>query len=576
MDNARTRYKKWCSQPEMDRALALELKQIENNDAEIEERFGAPMSFGTAGLRSKMGAGISRMNVYTVALTTQALAQLILGSDAADRGCVIACDSRNNSELFARTAAQVLSANGVKAYIFDELRPTPELSFAVLKLGAIAGINITASHNTKEYNGYKVYWEDGAQLSPDHARKVSEAAEKIDIFDGPKTIPFEEGIKAGRIITIGKEIDESYLDAVLGCRIVPENLRRYGNDLKIVFTPLHGCGWKAVPQALRMAGVSDFVTVPEQMIPDGGFPTVVSPNPENPEALEMAIKLAAARGSLLVLGTDPDSDRVGAAVPAKDGSYKVLSGNQMGALLLDYIIKEKKRLNALPANACAIRSVVSSDLFGAIARANGVEPVEVLTGFKYIGEKIKEYEKDGSHTFLLGYEESHGYLSGTYARDKDAVAACLLLAECAAAHHAEGRTLLDALEELYERYGYYEEGAVTVTTNAEGRENTMRTLRVTVPERIASSRIVAVSDFLKGTRTASDGRSVPTGLPLTDMIRFELEDGSFVIIRPSGTEPKIKAYILVKADSAKRAAELCAEYTAAAASMLKGTGKIQN
>lgn len=576
MDNARTRYKKWCSQPEMDRALALELKQIENNDAEIEERFGAPMSFGTAGLRSKMGAGISRMNVYTVALTTQALAQLILGSDAADRGCVIACDSRNNSELFARTAAQVLSANGVKAYIFDELRPTPELSFAVLKLGAIAGINITASHNTKEYNGYKVYWEDGAQLSPDHARKVSEAAEKIDIFDGPKTIPFEEGIKAGRIITIGKEIDESYLDAVLGCRIVPETLRRYGNDLKIVFTPLHGCGWKAVPQALRMAGVSDFVTVPEQMMPDGGFPTVVSPNPENPEALEMAIKLAAARGSLLVLGTDPDSDRVGAAVPAKDGSYKVLSGNQMGALLLDYIIKEKKRLNALPANACAIRSVVSSDLFGAIARANGVEPVEVLTGFKYIGEKIKDTRKPALIPFCSGYEESHGYLSGTYARDKDAVAACLLLAECAAATMPRVAHCSTHLRSYMKGTDTMRKAPVTVTTDAEGRENTMRTLRVTVPERIASSRIVAVSDFLKGTRTASDGRSVPTGLPLTDMIRFELEDGSFVIIRPSGTEPKIKAYILVKADSAKRAAELCAEYTAAAASMLKGTGKIQN
>lgn len=528
-----------------DPSLRSELESIDGNENEIVARFTAPMSFGTAGLRSIMGAGISRMNIYTVAQATQGLAELIRQENAADKGVAIAHDSRNNSRLFAEISARVLAANGITVYLFDSLRPTPELSFAILELGCISGINITASHNPKEYNGYKVYWSDGAQLPPEHAAVVCEKIAGCDMFSVPMA---ELGDK--HIHVIGSEIDEKYIDAVLGCVIDRDALKEFGNSLNLVYTPLHGTGYRLVPEAMRRAGISNLTVIPEQAVPDGNFPTVASPNPENKPCFKMALDYIEQHNmpTDVVVATDPDGDRLGVAVKKPSGEFIALSGNQIGALLVSYIIGARRSIGRLPENACAIRSVVSSPLFDKICRDNGVEPVCVLTGFKYIGEKIKEYAVDGSHTFIFGYEESQGFLSGGYVRDKDGVAAALLIAEAASHYKSFGKSLYEALYDIYDKYGWAKETILNIKIEGalpmQEMSAKMAALRASPFKTICGTDVVRIRDYAAGTvRDIKTGAVTSTGLPKSDMLFFELSDGSNVIIRPSGTEPKIKIYI---------------------------------
>ncbi len=526
-------------------SLRSELESIDGNENEIVARFTAPMSFGTAGLRSIMGAGISRMNIYTVAQATQGLAELIRQENAADKGVAIAHDSRNNSRLFAEISARVLAANGITVYLFDSLRPTPELSFAILELGCISGINITASHNPKEYNGYKVYWSDGAQLPPEHAAVVCEKIAGCDMF----SVPMAE-LSDKHIHVIGSEIDEKYIDAVLGCVIDRDALKKFGNSLNLVYTPLHGTGYRLVPEAMRRAGISNLTVIPEQAVPDGNFPTVASPNPENKPCFKMALDYIEQHNmpTDVVVATDPDGDRLGVAVKKPSGEFIALSGNQIGALLVSYIIAARRSIGRLPENACAIRSVVSSPLFDTICRDNGVEPVCVLTGFKYIGEKIKEYAVDGSHTFIFGYEESQGFLSGGYVRDKDGVAAALLIAEAASHYKSFGKSLYEALYDIYDKYGWAKETILNIKIEGalpmQEMSAKMAALRASPFKTICGTDVVRIRDYAAGTvRDIKTGAVTSTGLPKSDMLFFELSDGSNVIIRPSGTEPKIKIYI---------------------------------
>ena len=528
-----------------DPSLRSELESIDGNENEIVARFTAPMSFGTAGLRSIMGAGISRMNIYTVAQATQGLAELIRQENSADKGVAIAHDSRNNSRLFAEISARVLAANGITVYLFDSLRPTPELSFAILELGCISGINITASHNPKEYNGYKVYWSDGAQLPPEHAAVVCEKIAGCDMF----SVPMAE-LSDKHIHVIGSEIDEKYIDAVLGCVIDRDALKEFGNSLNLVYTPLHGTGYRLVPEAMRRAGISNLTVIPEQAVPDGNFPTVASPNPENKPCFKMALDYIEQHNmpTDVVVATDPDGDRLGVAVKKPSGEFIALSGNQIGALLVSYIIAARRSIGRLPENACAIRSVVSSPLFDTICRDNGVEPVCVLTGFKYIGEKIKEYAVDGSHTFIFGYEESQGFLSGGYVRDKDGVAAALLIAEAASHYKSFGKSLYEALYDIYDKYGWAKETILNIKIEGalpmQEMSAKMAALRASPFKTICGTDVVRIRDYAAGTvRDIKTGAVTSTGLPKSDMLFFELSDGSNVIIRPSGTEPKIKIYI---------------------------------
>lgn len=542
--NAFDIYNIW-KQKVTDPSLRSELESIDGKENEIVARFTAPMSFGTAGLRSIMGAGISRMNIYTVAQATQGLAELIRQENAADKGVAIAHDSRNNSRLFAEISARVLAANGITVYLFDSLRPTPELSFAILELGCISGINITASHNPKEYNGYKVYWSDGAQLPPEHAAVVCEKIAGCDMF----SVPMAE-LSDKHIHVIGSEIDEKYIDAVLGCVIDRDALKEFGNSLNLVYTPLHGTGYRLVPEAMRRAGISNLTVIPEQAIPDGNFPTVASPNPENKPCFKMALDYIEQHNmpTDVVVATDPDGDRLGVAVKKPSGEFIALSGNQIGALLVSYIIGARRSIGRLPENACAIRSVVSSPLFDTICRDNGVEPVCVLTGFKYIGEKIKEYAVDGSHTFIFGYEESQGFLSGGYVRDKDGVAAALLIAEAASHYKSFGKSLYDALYDIYDKYGWAKETILNIKIEGalpmQEMSAKMAALRASPFKTICGTDVVRIRDYAAGTvRDIKTGAVTSTGLPISDMLFFELSDGSNVIIRPSGTEPKIKIYI---------------------------------
>ena len=560
-------YEYWLSYEGLDEDTRRELESISGDEAEIEARFALPMRFGTAGLRSVMGAGISRMNVYTVGQTTQALANLINATEGS-RSVAISYDSRNNSALFAKTAAEVLAGNGIHVYIYGSLHPTPCLSFAVLELGCTAGINITASHNPKEYNGYKVYWSDGAQLPPEHADTVSREAEKTDIFRDVKKADFDRARDCGLITVIGDDIDEKFMSAVLDCRIDREVTASYGNSVGIVYTPLHGTGYRLVPEVLKRAGITNLRVVESQSRPDGNFPTVAVPNPENKDCFAEAIDLVLRDGKDcdLIIATDPDADRVGAVVKDSNGLFAPLNGNQIGALLVDYIIKARKSKGCLPQNACAVKSVVSSELFTEICRKNGVEPVNVLTGFKYIGEKIAEYERTKEHSFIFGYEESCGFLSAGYVRDKDAVAGSLLIAEMASYYKSRGMTVYAALNALYDEYGRYGEkvlsikvGGVDPMAEMNARMDELRTNLFAV---IASSAVTKVRDYLSGTVIdANTGDTSDTGLPKTDMLYFELEDGTNVIVRPSGTEPKIKVYILAKGSDESSLSAKLEEYS---------------
>lgn len=558
MSDSITEYKKWLANKDLDGELRTELTAIENDPKEIEERFSFPLAFGTGGLRGIIRAGTNGMNIYTVAQATQGLAELVKKDGGAEMGVVIASDTRIKSDVFSEISARVLAANGIRAYLFDAPRPTPELSFALRHLHAKAGINVTASHNPSIYNGYKAYWEDGAQISPEQADVVSAAIEKVDIFTGVKLVSLEEGKKAGLIQIIGQEVDEAYMKVVLAERIRPNAIPDVADDFKVVYTPFHGTGRILVPEVLKRAGLKHLYCVPEQMVPDGRFPTVKSPNPEDKAGFALAMKIAEENGCDLLIGTDPDADRAGVIVRASNGEFVPLTGNQIGVMLLSYIIEARKLENKLPANAAAVKSIVSTKLADKICEANGVTMINVLTGFKFIGEKIKEFEETGSHTYIFGFEESYGYLSGTYARDKDAVCAAMLITEMAAFYRARGKSLYEVLCGIFDKYGYYSEGIGTIVLpGLDGlakMSSLMDGLRQNPPKEIAGVKVASVADYKTGLITDADGKTAPTGLPKSNVLFYTLENGDSTVIRPSGTEPKIKLYYLVS-DKTKEAAE---------------------
>ena len=553
--NARKEYERWLSYPHLDEESKRELLSIAEEKDTIEMRFGSVMSFGTAGLRSTMYAGPACMNVYTVAQATAGIAVLVKNEGGCEKGVAIAFDSRNNSKTFAEVCAEVLTCNGIRTYLFDGVRPTPELSFAVRELGCIAGINITASHNPKEYNGYKAYWEDGAQLSPEQSNVVAAAIAEVDVLGGAKRLSLEEAKKSGLLIMLGEDFDEIYLSAVEKTSINPGLMRELGDDLKIVYTPLHGAGYRLVPQILRRAGLKHLYTVDEQMVLDGNFPTVAKPNPEYANVFTLGIEIAEREGSDLIIATDPDADRVGVMSRTSDGSFATITGNQMGALMLDYVIRARRDAGKLPAGAYAVKSIVSTDLAAKIAMEHGVRLYDVFTGFKFIGEVIKNYEESGKEgEFIFGFEESYGYLFGSYARDKDAVGATLMIAEMTAFYRRLGMTLSDALEALYQKYGVYREGVLDLYMEGlDGiarRRRIMENLRACAPESFGGIALTTVTDHMaRKTRSLVDGKITDTGMGDSDVLYYTLEGGDKVVVRPSGTEPKIKFYFLAHGDN---------------------------
>ncbi len=547
-------FEKWLNSPILTEEERAELLAIKDNEELKEFRFSTPMSFGTAGLRSTMYLGIGCMNIYTVAQTTRGIAALVKREGGEERGVAIAYDSRNNSERFARICASVLASAGIKVYIFNSLRPTPELSFAVRETGALAGINITASHNPKEYNGYKAYWEDGAQINPDQAKIVSTEREKFDVLDGEGLDFFDEGVKTGIITVLDEKFDEIYLSAVLKTAISPSLVPEAADELKVVYTPLHGAGCRLVPAVFRAQGLKHLYCVEEQMKPDGDFPTVKKPNPEYAEVFTLGIKIADEVGSDLIIATDPDADRVGVMARGKGGEFKTITGNQMGALLIDYVVNERRRLGTLPEGAFCAKSIVSTDMAYKIAEVLGVKLYDVYTGFKFIGEVIKNYELVGrENQFLLGFEESYGYLLGTYARDKDAVEASMIILEMTAHYKKLGMTLIDALSSLYEKYGFYKESVADIYMEGldgiERRKRVMNTLRSCPPESFGGVGVEIFKDYLAGTCLNKKTNEL-TYIPLSpaDVLYFVLDNGDKIIIRPSGTEPKIKIYALAHAE----------------------------
>ena len=555
MNNYKEVMKLWLDSDAVDAATKAAIEAMSETDQLA--AFGGFMSFGTAGLRAKMSPGTARMHTYTVAHATNALAKTIvsLGAEAMERGVAIAYDSRNNSIEFARRSAEVLSSYKIKAYLYESLRPTPVLSFALRYLNCIAGINVTASHNPAEYNGYKVYWEDGAQIGPEQANAIAALIKSTDILnDVPSVADADEAY----IIPMPAEVDEKYIECVLGEIVYPEEIGKAADELAIVYTPLHGAGIKMVPEVLKRAGLKNISIVEEQSVPNGDFPTVHFPNPEFPEAFALGLEIAKMVGSSLVVATDPDADRVGVMAKNSAGEFKCITGNQMGALLMDYIITAYKESGTMPDEPYAVKSVVSSALAAEICKVNDVKMYDVLTGFKYIGEVIKNHEAEGHGTFLLGFEESYGYLKGTYARDKDAVVGTLLICEMAAYYFNRGMTLIDALDNLFKRYGcYYERTCNVYIDRPDGQEimsGLMTKMRNDPPAEIEGKKIVEFRDYKSGVvLNTIDGTKSETGLPSADMLYNITEDGDVIIIRPSGTEPKIKAYVLLKAPTMEEA-----------------------
>ena len=564
--NYEREYERWLASDALTENEKSELLSIADDADARALRFTAPMKFGTAGLRSTMYMGIGCMNRFTVAQTTRGIAALVKSQGGASRGVAIAYDSRNNSREFARAAASVLAGEGVKTYIFTDLRPTPELSFAVRELGALAGINITASHNPKEYNGYKAYWEDGAQIGPEQAKVVSEVSAKYDPLDMSGIADYDSAVKSGLIIELGEEFDERYIDAVMKTAINPENIKKVADKLKIVYTPLHGAGTRLVPEVFRRAGIKNLYTVAEQMQPDGDFPTVKKPNPEYENVFKLGIEIANREGSDLVIATDPDSDRVGVMARGGDGEFKTITGNQMGVLLLDYAISARRAKGSLPSNAYSVKSLVSSDMAYKVSEVNGIKIYDVLTGFKYIGEVIKKYEERGDEDgFVLGFEESYGYLLGTYTRDKDAVEASLIILEMSAYYLDRGMTLIDALNSLYEKYGRYREQTIDLYMEGldgiEKRRRVMSGLRENPPVSLGGYSVVSVRDYLASEiRDIPSGEIKPTGLPSSDVLYYVLENEDKIVIRPSGTEPKIKIYLLAHGETDKALAQKLEAY----------------
>ena len=552
-------FNEWLTNPCFDEATRAELRGIAQDEREVEDRFYTELEFGTAGLRGVIGAGTNRMNIYTVRKATQGLANYILKIGSQEQGVAIAYDSRRMSPEFAREAALCLAANGIKAYIFESLRPTPELSYAVRRLGCTAGINITASHNPPEYNGYKVYWADGAQITPPHDSGIMEEVKKVTDFGSVKTMSREEAEKAGLYQVIGSDIDDPYIEELKALVLHQDAIDAVGGELKIVYSPLHGTGNLPVRRVLKELGFANVYVVKEQELPDGEFPTVSYPNPEAAEAFVLGLKLAREVDADLVLATDPDADRLGVYVKdAGTGEYHPLTGNMSGCLIGDYVIGQRKAKEGLPADGALIKSIVTTNMADAIARHYGIALIEVLTGFKFIGQKILEFETSGKGTYLFGLEESYGCLPGTYARDKDAVAATMVLCEAAAYYKTQGKTLWDAMLQMYEKYGYYKEDVTSITLKGiEGLEKIqtiMENLRSKAPAEIGDCPVLSVRDYKKGTvTTLADGAEHPTGLPSSNVLYYDLADDGWVCVRPSGTEPKVKLYYGVKGASMEEA-----------------------
>lgn len=542
-----------------------ELLNIKDDEKEKEYRFSKLLDFGTAGLRGVMGIGINMMNIYTIRHTTFSLGKVILNEGEEKRGVVICHDPRNNSDKFALEAALTLCNMGIKVYLFDDLRPTPELSFAIRHLKAISGINITASHNTKEYNGYKVYWEDGAQLSPDMAHKVHENMIKIDVLSDIKIMEKDKAVKKGLLKIIGEDIDNLYLEKVLSESEYSKYTVKHKDDFKVVYTPFHGCGYKFVPYVLSKIGLDNIIKVENQMVLDGNFSTVKSPNPENADGFNEAIKVAKKNNANIIIGTDPDADRVGVMAKDKDGEYKVITGNQVGALLLEYIIMAKKEKGEFENNFAVTKSIVTTNIVDEICKKNNVKLYEVLTGFKFVGKKIKEIEEEGIYKFIYGFEESIGYLKGSYARDKDGIVTSMLVCEMACYYYDKGMDLFDALNCLYEKYGYFDE--LTESIYMEGLDGEERIknigvkLRKDIPTNFSGTNVKRVRDYQNHIITnLKTGEKEKLNEVTSDVLFFELEDGCDIICRPSGTEPKIKLYILSKGSSVKDAKNKSIKY----------------
>ena len=548
-------YKEWLDNPYFDEATKEELRNIAGDENEIKERFYMDLEFGTAGLRGIIGAGINRMNIYTVRRATQGLANYIIKQGGAGKGVAIAYDSRRMSPEFAEEAALTLAANGIKAYKFESLRPTPELSFAVRELGCIAGINITASHNPPEYNGYKVYWEDGAQFTPPHDKGVTEEVMAITDLSTVRTTDAQSARKSGNYQIIGREIDDKYIAQVKAQVVNQGAIDKMQDQITIVYTPLHGTGNIPARRVMKELGFTHVFVVPEQELPDGEFPTVSYPNPEAKEAFELGLKLAKEKNADLVLATDPDADRLGVYVKdTKSGEYIPLTGNMSGSLLCEYVLSQKKAKGEIPADGQVVKSIVTTNLVDAVAKYYGVELVEVLTGFKWIGQRVLENEKTGKGTYLFGMEESYGCLIGTYARDKDAISATAALCEAAAYYKEKGMTLWDAMVEMYEKYGYYKDEVQAIGLKGiEGLakiQEIMEYFRSNTPEEIGGYKVLSARDYNADTvKDMTTGAVEPTGLPSSNVLYYDLEDNAWLCVRPSGTEPKIKFYLGVKGSS---------------------------
>ena len=554
-------YNQWCTDNYFDEDTKAELKAIASDEKEIEDRFYRQLEFGTGGLRGVIGAGTNRMNIYTVRQATQGLANYVLSQNGQEKGVAIAYDSRIMSPEFAKETALCLNANGIKTYRFTSLRPTPELSFAVRKLGCMAGIVITASHNPREYNGYKVYWEDGAQITPPHDKNILAEVAKVTSFDMVKTMSEEDARAAGLYCEVDQEIDDAYMEELKKQSIHPEVISEMAKDFTIVYTPLHGTGNLPVRRVLKELGFENVYVVPEQELPDGNFPTVAYPNPESPKAFELALKLAKEVDADIVLATDPDADRLG--VYCKDtatGEYVSFTGNMSGMLIAEYILRERTATGTMPKNPVLVETIVTTDMAKVIAEAYDVKLIEVLTGFKFIGEQIHLFEENHTYNYVFGLEESYGCLAGTYARDKDACVAVMMLCEVASWYKKQGKTLWDAMVDMYERYGFFKEGLETITLKgmdgAEKIQQMMADARQNLPAQIGDYKVLAVRDYKTDVRTdMSDGSKASTGLPTSNVLYYELEDNSWCCVRPSGTEPKIKFYFGVKGTSLEDADE---------------------
>lgn len=569
-------YNTWKDYADLDAELKDELANLAGNDAALEDAFYTPMEFGTAGMRGLLGAGINRMNIYTVRQATAGLAAFMLTLDEAtrNRGVAISYDSRHHSQDFAFEAARVLGAQGIPTFVFESLRPTPELSFTVRHLHTYAGIMITASHNPKEYNGYKIYGEDGAQMPPKESDLITKYIREVDDLFAIKVASKEELIDAGVLKVIGAEVDQDYLDQVKAVTINKELVAEEGKTMKLIFSPLHGTGAMLGEKALRQAGFENFTMVPEQSKPDPDFTTVKKPNPEDPAAFNLAIELGKKEGADLLIAVDPDADRLGAAVRQPNGDYQLLTGNQIAAVMLNYILTAHKEAGSLPANAAAVKSIVSSEFATKVAASYGVEMINVLTGFKFIAEQIKHFEDTNEHTFMMGFEESYGYLVRPFVRDKDAIQSLVMLAEVAAYYKKQGKNLYDGLQELFEKHGYYAEKTISLTFDGvEGAKeiaDLMTKFRNDAPSEFAGYEVAALEDFAKSEKRLADGTVTKIDLPTSNVLKYILADGTWIAVRPSGTEPKIKFYIGTQADSLAKAEEKRAAFEDAITAFVKG------